>query len=122
MSWDQQAHNGPPARPSRWGKLANWLIIGAGMATGAVALVRFFDTSLPSCTASNVQSTLVRIAREQGVQGPRVSDLAQTAEAVDERRCSATLANEAGATSPMTVRIYRNEGGTTQIAAEWRRI
>ncbi|WP_439573130.1 hypothetical protein [Phreatobacter sp.] len=114
--------NPAEAKPSRWKTPANWFLIGAGILTGAVALFRFFDTSLPSCTASNVSSTLVRIAREQGVQGPKVTDLVQTADAIDERRCTATLTNEAGATSQMTIRIYRSDDRKTQIAAQWQRI
>jgi len=109
-------------KPSRWKALANWVIAIAAFVTGAIALFRFFDTSLPSCTASNVVSTLVRITREQGVQGPKVTDLVQTADAIDERRCTATLTNEAGATSQMTIRIYRSDDRKAQIAAEWQRI
>lgn len=112
---------GAAPKPSRWGRIANWLIAIAAFVTGAIALIRFFDTSLPACTASNIRTTLVTIARNQGVQEPRVSDLAQTAEAVDERRCTATLTNGDGATSPMSFRIYR-EDGKTQVSAEWRRI
>lgn len=122
MTGDSSQTAQPEAKPSRWKSLANWLLIGAGIVTGSVALFRFFDTSLPSCTASNIQTTLVRIAREQGVQGPRVTNLAQTAEAIDERRCTATLTNEAGATSQMTVRIYRGDDRTTQVSAQWQRI
>lgn len=121
MTTDTPQPPQPAAPPSRWTKIANWVVAIAAFVTGGIALIRFFDTSLPSCTASNVRTTLVSIARSQGVQDPRISDPVQTADAVDERRCTATLTNGAGATSQMTIRIYR-EDGKAQVAAQWQRI
>jgi hypothetical protein len=117
----QNAPGAPAPKPSRWTRITNWVIAMAALVTSAIALIRFFDTSLPACTASHIHSTLVSIARNQGIQEPQISDLGQTGEATDERRCSATLTNGAGATSPMLFRIYR-EDGKTQVSAEWRRI
>lgn len=117
----QNTPGAPAPTASRWTRIANGVIALAAFVTGAIALIRFLDTSLPACTASHIRSTLVGIARNQGVQEPQISDLAQTAEAIDERRCAATLTNGAGATSPMHVRIYR-EDGETKVSARWRRI
>lgn len=101
----QDAPGAPTPKPSRWTRIASGVIAIAAFVTGAIALIRFFDTSLPACTASPIRSTPISIARNQGVQAPPVSDLAQTGETIDERRCSATLTNGVGATSPMHLRV-----------------
>ncbi|WP_439573131.1 hypothetical protein [Phreatobacter sp.] len=99
------------------------VIIGIGvLAVNATRIYQALDTSLPSCTASNIEKTVLAIARGEGVAGPKLSGARQSAEAVDQRTCSATLTNAAGATSQVTYRIYRNDAGRTEVAAQWNRI
>lgn len=98
-------------------------IVGIGiLALNASRLYEALDTSLPRCTASNIESTVLRIARGQGVDGPKLSAARQSEEAADQRTCTATLANAAGATTEVSYRIYRNDAGRTEVSASWNRI
>jgi len=100
-----------------------FVIVGIGfLALNATRFYQALDTSLPSCTASNIEKTVLAIARDDGMAGPKLSGARQSAEAVDQRTCSATLTNAAGATVEVTYRIYRNDAGRTEVAARWNRI
>lgn len=92
------------------------------LALNATRLYERLETSLPRCTASSIESTVLRIARGQGVEDPKLSDARQTAEALDERSCTARLTNAAGATTEVTYRVYRNDTGRTEVSARWNRI
>lgn len=98
-------------------------ILGIGiLALNASRLYERLDTSLPRCTASNIERTVLKIARGQGVAGPTLSAARESEAAVDQRTCTAILANADGATTEVTYRIYRNDAGRTEVSARWNRI
>lgn len=123
---DQTINQPDAAGTSNLGKtILNVVLVVAGigfLALNATRLYDALDTSLPRCTASNIASTVLKIARGQGVDGPRLSHARQSEEAADQRTCTATLTTSAGTTAEVTYRIYRNDAGRTEVSARWTRI
>lgn len=108
-----------PAKPRS--KIWSYITAIASFVIAGIALLRFFDTSLPGCTSSRANDTLRSILREKNITGATFSDQREVAKDPMEVRCAATMQTQDGARHSMTYRLYR-EDGKTMVAAEWRRI
>jgi hypothetical protein len=103
-------------------KIWSYIAAGASFIIAAIALIRFFDTSLPGCTSTRANDTLQSILRGKNVTGGTVSDKREVSKDLNEIRCAAQLSTTDGARHDMTYRIYRGDDGNTMVAAEWRRL
>lgn len=112
-----------PAKPEKArSKIWSYITAGASFILAAIALIRFFDTSLPDCTSSRTNDTLQSILRGKNVTGGTLSEKREISKDPNEIRCAARLSTTDGARHDMTYRIYRGDDGKTMVAAEWRRL
>jgi hypothetical protein len=110
----------PPAKPKS--RIWSYITAGASFIIAAVALIRFFDTSLPGCLSSTANTTIQSILRDKNITGATLSDKRELSKDLNEVRCAARLSTPDGARHDMTYRIFRGDDGKTMVAAEWRRL
>lgn len=117
------AVGGEPAKPAgRKARLLRYAMTAVSFVLAAVALIRFFDTSLPGCTSSRAHDTLVSILRDKNVTGATLSGKREVSKDPNEIRCAADLSGADGARYDLTYRVYRGDDGKAMVAAEWRRL
>jgi uncharacterized protein YcfL len=110
----------PPAK--RYSPIWGYISAGASLILAAVALIRFFDTSLPGCLSTTANTTIQSILRDKNVTGGTLSDKRELSKSDTEIRCAARMSTPDGARHDMTYRIFRGDDGKTMVAAEWRRL
>jgi hypothetical protein len=109
-----------PAKPKS--RIWSYITAGASFIIAAVALIRFFDTSLPGCTSTTANATIQSILREKNVTGATLSDKRELSKDASEIRCAASMSTPDGVRFDMSYRIFRGDDGKTMVAAEWRRL
>lgn len=108
-----------PAKPAS--KIWGYITALASFIIAAIALLRFFDTSLPGCTSTRANDTLRSLMRDKNVTGVTFSEQREIAKDPNEVRCSGVMQTQDGTRHSLTYRIYR-ENSQTMVAAEWRRL
>jgi hypothetical protein len=109
-----------PAKPKRG--IWSYITAGTSFIIAAVALIKFFDTSLPGCASTTANTTVQSILREKNVTGATLSDKRELSKNDSEIRCAASMSTPDGARFDMSYRVFRGDDGKTMVAAEWRRL